>query len=99
MLYDPKWEQRTDPLSLTSLIAWLETQPADEVYDYTCDEACLLARYFTASGFENVLVGAASLSYGPNWSTDIPLPRGWDYLTWERPRNYGAALQRARSGS
>lgn len=45
MLYDPKWEVKTDPFTLESLIAWLEQQPAADTYDFFEWDGCLLARW------------------------------------------------------
>ena len=45
MLYDPKWEVKADPFSLADFIAWLETQPADERYDWHDVHGCACARY------------------------------------------------------
>jgi hypothetical protein len=54
MLYDPKWEQKTDPefagIRLSEFIAWLETKPADETYDYLKPTRCAAAQYLQSRG-------------------------------------------------
>jgi len=57
MLFNPTWGEVTqevtqpDYLSNTSLIAWLEKQPADGTYPYSDPCNCMLAQYFDAHGF------------------------------------------------
>jgi hypothetical protein len=45
MLYDKRWEKpevKADPLTLESLIAWLEKQPSHKKYDFhNCEGKCL----------------------------------------------------------
>jgi hypothetical protein len=51
MLFDPNnWDQRTkaDPLSLASLLAWLEQQPPRARYRYDEPSACLIAQWIRA---------------------------------------------------
>ena len=48
-----------DVFSLDGLIAWLETQPADETYSYGCLGGCLIHQYLTARGLLVNLVGGA----------------------------------------
>lgn len=92
MLYDPKWEVKTKPdvFSLESLIAWLEKQPADEVYDYmNCHGACLLDQY------------GAAMAVPRNSATYRQLDRAFDggggyFIACGHPRTFGAALTRAR---
>ena len=80
MLYDKRWDAKTktDPLSLDSLIAWLEKQPADAKYCYSDTGACLLAQYFAAIGFEGILVGARDFDH--NGIYNIPLPRHFNRI-------------------
>lgn len=65
MLYDKRWDAKTkaDPLSLESLIAWLEKQPATKRYHYADSSGCALHQYFTAQGFKAVSVGPRFFSY------------------------------------
>ena len=89
MLYDPKWEVKADPLSLESLIAWLETQPPETEYEWTdCHGGCLIGRYFAAMGIK-----------GPLYSEVFD--EGWKYARvcsdLSGPTTYGAALKRARA--
>lgn len=95
MLYDPKWEVKADPLSLESLIAWLEKQPAEQEYCYYDNGYCLLARYFSAVGFKDVEV------YGWYWrhsdaTKDIPLSDAFKMIAVQGKWTFGAALKRAR---
>lgn len=110
MLYDPNWQKtevKADPFSLESLIAWLEKQPANGAYDYTECNACMLHRYFTSMGFEDVKVtpryvehdgdchalpeGFDAIAVGPH--TQLP-SRGKAY-GW----TFGNALSRARAAA
>jgi hypothetical protein len=75
MLYDPKWEQKTDDVfSLESLIAWLEKQPRDRRYDYIDTHNCLAACYYKDMGQEMRVVllkdyptAASPFSYKLEW--------------------------------
>lgn len=94
MLYDPKWETKTKPdvFSLESLIAWLETMPADGTYNYNnCDGGCLLDLYLaTATGKRS------RPDPKTHWKT---CGGGENYLFIGRtkPQTFGAALSRARA--
>lgn len=103
MLYDPKWEKtetKADPLSLTSLIAWLEKQPTAKAYCYQDNGACLLGQYFTAHGLVDVNVGGLTFNHGryPN-RPSIPLPETFRAVARGNPRTFGAALERARNAA
>ena len=55
MLFNPEWEAKTrpDPLTLESLIAWLEKQPTDKEYNYgEIGGACLIGQHLTAHGVD-----------------------------------------------
>ncbi len=93
MLYDPKW----NATSIASLVAWLEKQPADKSYSYGHCGRCLLAQYFTAQGFENVLVGGSEWSHGEGLGHDCLLPEAFRDISGGLPRTFGAALERARA--
>jgi hypothetical protein len=104
MLYDPKWEKqaetKADPFALATLIAWLESQPADVSYRYTCNGHCLLAQYFTAQGYNDVRMGDRDFDHrdAPNVAipavfNDIAIDRG----SYPKDRTFGGALRRARS--
>lgn len=90
MLYDPKWEVKSDPLSLASLIAWLETMPADEKYDYCDPFNCLVGQYLNHHGFLRIGRSAEELRQ-----------LGWydivHHIEESRERTFGAALKRARA--
>jgi hypothetical protein len=63
MLYNTKWEKTsTDVHSLDSLIAWLEKQPADGIYQYADTKNCLLCQYYTAMGFRHVSASSKFVS-------------------------------------
>jgi hypothetical protein len=100
MLYDPKWEQqaetKADPFSLASLIAWLEQQPAAEMYCYRENGDCLLAQYFIAHGYCNVNMGPLVFFHGPK-NEKANVPRQFNDIAVGDPHTYGAALERARS--
>lgn len=113
MLYDPKWETtetKIDPFSLASLIAWLERQPTDGCYDYTCNGQCLLAQYFTDAGFKNIRMFTDCFMHGksapPGVSREEAIRLGVTYLPDQfnevasrGNRTFGAALRRARTAA
>lgn len=104
MLYNQKWDKsKTDPLALTSLIAWLEQQPVDGIYEFGCGGHCLIAQYFKQHcGLKRVFVGRTAV-----WLSDkmiCDLPPHWDAIACgsefdcsRANRSYGAALTRART--
>ncbi len=108
MLYNTQWDSKLDPMSLDSLISWLEMQPKKRAYDYGSCSGCLLAKYFTAMGYKGVAMGERCMCYDPNadngfWGTSVVLPAGFDgiargagYLD-EPGHTYGKALERAKA--
>lgn len=93
MLYDPKWgaQVKVDPTALTSLIAWLETMPPRQSYNWmdTCN--CLAGQYMHACGISRMDPDRLLLS---------ELMGGMDrYLAVAgmKPHTFGAALKRARA--
>lgn len=54
-------ETKPDVFKLETLIAWLEKQPADRVYNYCNPHGCLLCQYFTANGYPNCSVAPRQL--------------------------------------
>lgn len=91
MIYDPKWEVETkaDPLTLESLIAWLEKQPAEKKYCYMHDGICLAAQY-------NQSIGRKYETYiKEDGSFDAALELIASGGKW----TFGAALERARAAA
>lgn len=99
MLYDPKWEVKTKPdlLSLESLAAWLEKQPADRAYCYIDNGSCLLGQYFVGMGLTNIQVGGSEFAHAGSGGRDILLPVTFQDIAYDHPRTFGAALERARA--
>lgn len=95
MLYDPKWEVKADPLSLESLIAWLEKMPGEEVYSPVPVGRCLLAQFAVANGVKRGMAAARkSLELGDIAAfADVAFPLGWNMGNC----TFGAALERARA--
>jgi len=85
---------KPDPFKLDTLIAWLEKQPADKTYTYSEPCGCLLADYFTQSGFSEVAVDPFAFEHSGG-RTEIPAD--FDVVSCEGARTYGAALDRARA--
>lgn len=100
MLYSPNWdkqsETKVDPFKLETLIAWLEKQPGDRRYDYTCSGRCLLAQYFTAMGFEDINV-QPGFFFTKKDSATYEFPRTFERVAIEDKLTFGAALLRARA--
>lgn len=97
MLFDPKWNQQTkaDPLSLESLIAWLEQQPADKTYCFLDTGRCLIATYFQAKNIAKSVGGVTFLPLGSKVRRKIP--DCFNEVAEFTPFTYGAALERARA--
>jgi hypothetical protein len=100
MLYDPKWEQKTetkaDPFKLETLIAWLEKQPAAGEYEYTSSTGCALCQYFRAQGINVRTLDICGFSVVGSY-TEHSYPRAFAEATRSLPWTYGAALERARA--
>jgi len=98
MLYDPKWtETETDPLSLESLIAWLEKMPPRKHYDYNdCQGKCLYGLYMAANGVDWEHSGACSTRDSGQARADF-CSLVYDRVASQRPWTFGAALIRARA--
>jgi hypothetical protein len=94
MLYDPKWEQKADPLSLDSLIFWLEKQDASTQYDYTRSRTCLLTQW---SGREFYSYEVERLFGGNGRYIAQGQPRDDGEADADLRWTFGAALERARS--
>lgn len=99
MLFNPNWKApkvKHKFMTLGSLIAWLETKPADEEYWYVSPSSCLIAQYRRAHGHFFAMVGPRS--YG--FILRRRLPYGFNTIaqgTYDnRGHTFGAALERAR---
>jgi hypothetical protein len=110
MLYNPKWDTTdTDIFALDRLIAWLEKQPADGVYDYTSATNCLLSQFLRAQGWKSVLCGPLSVDryddkfYAKHLETkDISsavkfIAQGDGNQARHERCTFGAALERAKA--
>ncbi len=98
MLYDPKWEVQTEtktrhPLKLATLVAWLEKQPADEIYRYEDSGECLLGRYFAACGWTNVGLGHIFVA-SDQQPNAVQMPKSFQRTAATEPHTFGAALKR-----
>ena len=82
MLYDPKWETKTNPLTVESFISWLEKQPADGEYSFLNCKECAIGQYAKSVGLDYY---------------DIPLKTRfmWNWAT--SVGNFGGATERART--
>ena len=90
MLYDPNWQKPkvADVFSLDSLIAWLETMPADISYKWDCVRGgCLIGIYADAAGINFHDCHSAIFD------------RGQLYIAGHEPHTFGAALARARKAA
>lgn len=101
MLYNQEWERKTPPpMSLESLIAWLEKKPADGSYVYQSHGSCLIAQYMKDQEFTDVFVD--SRFYEHDGCGLKYLPVGWDAIArsddWRATSEltFGKALARAK---
>lgn len=101
MLYDTRWDHQTtetapvkhDPLSLSFLIAWLETMPKNGEYSFLdCNGGCLLSLFMEAQGISwldgkgHSTMEWRKLHYFPMFKVAVSVPH-----------TFGAALTRARA--
>ncbi len=88
--------QKADPLSLRSLVEWLERQDGETEYDYGCNGHCLIAQYLNAVGVKcAAVVPRAYREGGEPIYKDFS--REFESVAISRPHTFGAALQRARN--
>jgi hypothetical protein len=92
----PQQQDRTFAgVSLLSLIAWLETQPAEQPYEYTAPDRCALAQYLKD-------LGNAPLDSFVDFGAE-PQSEDEGFWLWEivgtPPWTFGAALERARKAA
>lgn len=81
-------------------VAWLETMPPEQSYDYCDCKRCLLSQYLRHRGKWSPIVGPYSWTNWILWSR--PIPEIFNDIAVGRGgsnggRTYGAALARARS--
>lgn len=82
--------------SLDSLIAWLETKDPAEEYNFQDPRECLVGQFVREQcGLLNAL---GQYEINGQTLTAIPWrwPAGWVSCAGDMPRNFGAALRRAK---
>lgn len=84
MLYDPKWEQPKLP-TVSGFLAWLDTKPADEAYNWKDCKRCAQAQYI-ASEF----AGAGPMYW------HLAQVLGVEAAAIEKPWTFGALRERIR---
>lgn len=92
MLFDPKWQVKADPLTLQSLIAWLETKPPDEIYCYVDQGRSLAAQY-------NIEIGRKYAVYSlfdPPETDETKFDYALEWISCDGRQTFGATLSRAR---
>lgn len=91
MLYDKRWDKeiKAKPLTLPSLIAWLEMQPADGRYCTLPMETCLLGKFAAAMGAKDLGDTSCLLGNNKNFA-NVAFPI-------DGSMTFGAALKRARA--
>ena len=99
MLYDPKWETETKPdvFSLEGLLAWLQTKPPNDQYNYEdCCGGCLYGQYVIASGIPWKEVFGTAI-YDHKDAAALPFKQFvYHKVAKAEPHTFGAALKRAR---
>lgn len=89
-----------NPLTVTSLVSWLEKQPGDSTYNYANSINCMLCQYFRAMDVTFDSVCGSSFSFGEQ-KTDLPehfdeIARGGEYVREQGGWTFGEALKRAK---
>jgi hypothetical protein len=102
MFFDPgtKTETKADPLSLDSLIAWLEKKPADARYNECQAHVCMLAQWLQsidpasrpAPKPEPDFIGSSFLYVVGDQRIDL---RQFTMVALDNPHTFGGALYRA----
>jgi hypothetical protein len=98
MLYDPKWEveANADPLSMASLVGWLETKKPGGRYDYDdYSGRCLYGQYMASHGIKWEESGATGRHGSTQERSDF-CNLVYAEVANQRPWTFGAALERAR---
>lgn len=96
MLYDKRWEITADPLSLESLVAWLETMPPRGRYDFNnCRGGCLYGLYMRHHGISWAESGGCSSRDSGQERADF-CAKVYDKVACETPWTFGSALKRAQ---
>lgn len=102
MLFNTAWNKTTEVklqpelLSTSSLVAWLEKQPASQGYDYNSPHSCLLAKYFYAHGERDVRIGQFYIDHLRDDEIAAIPPEFYEAVT-PTPHTYGAALKRLKA--
>lgn len=95
---DRRIAQKQDVWSLDNLIAWLRMQPAENTYDFWCND-CLLGTYFKRHGIPMESIGTQCILIrvpGQEHFNRQDLPAGFIAAAGDRHHDtYGAALDRA----
>ncbi len=93
---DGETTTKPDIYALPTLIAWLETMPIDEEYNWNnCQGACLIGQYMAAQGigWYEKLNGRSDA-----YSAFCDLTHvDWSPIALRRPWTFGAALARAKA--
>ena len=99
MLYDPKWEKqaetKADPLSLQSLILWLEKQPSGVPYDGCQYDECMLFQWLQSMD-AGVRAGVGN-SWGYKFRGQPISVENFKAIALSGSHTFGAALERARA--
>ena len=94
---NPEVQPQSDLLSTASLVAWLEKQPVNKIYDYNLPYGCLLARYFREHGHHNPCLGPKYVHCLNGYDGPVVLPPAFHAAATYRPHTYGDALKRAKA--
>lgn len=107
MLFNPKWT-KPEIYSLEGLIAWLETKPSDETYDWFDIKSCLVSQYLQSHGLsipeasrtlDRMFIGIPEyqfVGFGPSNRQSLYLDPINDADRTTR-HTFGAALIRAKA--
>jgi hypothetical protein len=92
-----KIDTKADPLTIESLIAWLETMPANKRYEYEiCNGKCLYGLYMASHGIAWGESGACSTLDSGQERADF-CAMVYEHVAVQRPWTFGAALDRAKT--
>lgn len=99
MLFDPKWEQKTETKpTFEGFVQWLEMQPARKRYVWGDCQSCAIAQYIRGFGIESINdVPYEKYNELEGGFGDKDTEDGLGTVAISKPHTFGAALARARA--
>lgn len=88
-------------MQLPNIVAWLETKPANEEYEYSSNHHCMVAQYLHENGFQHVMVVPGTIFLSDSHKS---IMHRYPYIyetilhnPGDDTETFGKALQRAKT--